>query len=235
VQHSSTLAAWAARALGAPRIDALHVRLDPVGTILPTEAVSTPEQMGAIEAAAAAQRAKENLRRIRGLPAAEHTGQWDHVVGVPADEVRRPGPDAAPVAMTLPAAHPASAKQAAPEAALFGTGRPVRAVAAFGSADPAGSWRRPARLVRNQTGADRTASLAGRRRGGHRADGGRRAATTRRWSARLVAGQATHRVRARPGGSYRAALLAAAMDAGGDGWKWAPTEAGACWRGCWAA
>jgi hypothetical protein len=67
VQHSSTLAAWAARALGAPRIDALHVRLDPVGTILPTEAVLTPERVGAIEAAAAAQRTKENLRRIRGL------------------------------------------------------------------------------------------------------------------------------------------------------------------------
>jgi nucleotide-binding universal stress UspA family protein len=127
-------------------------------------------------------------------------------------------PNAAPVAMTLPAAHPASAKQAAPEAALFGTGRQVRAV-------PAG-WQ--GELGRH---------LAVGRRG---SSATRQALTALRpWLVAaeavtvltvgdappppadgllaLLPGQVPHRVLTRPGGNYRAALLAAAMDAGADG------------------
>src|SRR5665213_3094434 len=125
-------AATAAQALGEPRIDVLHVRLDPVSTIMPSEEVLTPDRVRAIEAAAAVEGTKVHAV-FEAWRAAGHAGQWQEIVGVPADEVRRRGPDAALLAMTLPPPHPPSAEQAALEAALFGTGRPVLAV-------PAG-WR----------------------------------------------------------------------------------------------
>jgi nucleotide-binding universal stress UspA family protein len=122
-------AAAAARALGASRIDALHVRLDPVSTILPSEEILTAERVRAVEGAAAAQGAKLQAA-FAAWCAAGHAAQWDEVVGVPADEMDRRGGAAALVAMTLPAPHPVSAEWAALEAALFGTGRPVLAVPA---------------------------------------------------------------------------------------------------------
>ena len=133
-------AATAARALGEPRIDVLHVRLDPASTILPSEEVLTPEHVRAVEGAAATEGAKV-YAEFEAWCAAGHAGQWQEVVGVPADEVRRRGADAALVAMTLPAPHPPSAEQAALEAALFGTGRPVLAVPAGGKAASAATWR----------------------------------------------------------------------------------------------
>jgi hypothetical protein len=135
------VAAAAARALGtpadttagttagAPRIDVLHVRVDPASTILPSEEVLTPQRARDVEGAAAVEGAKV-YDIFAAWGAAGHTGEWEEVVGVPADEVRRRGPDAALVVMTLPKPHPPSADQAALEAALFGTGRPVLVVPA---------------------------------------------------------------------------------------------------------
>lgn len=122
-------AAAAAQALGTPRIEALHVRLDPVSTILPSEEILTPEWVRAVEGAAAAQGAKLRAAFVAWC-AAGHAAHWDEVVGVPADEMHRRGRAAALVAMTLPAPHPVSAERAALEAALFGTGRPVLTVPA---------------------------------------------------------------------------------------------------------
>jgi nucleotide-binding universal stress UspA family protein len=120
-------AATAARALGEPRIDVLHVRLDPVSTILPSEEVLTPGHVRAVEGAAAVEGTKV-YAEFEAWCAAGHAGQWQEVVGVPADEIRSRGPAAVLVAMTLPKPHPPSAQQAALEAALFDTDRPVLAV-----------------------------------------------------------------------------------------------------------
>jgi nucleotide-binding universal stress UspA family protein len=138
----------AARALGGePRIEVLHVRLDPVSTIIPSEEVLTAERVRAVEGAAATEGAKVyavfEAWRAAGHDGPRHDGDrqdghwqdghWQEVVGVPADEVCRRGPAAALVALTLPAPHPPSAEQAALMAALFDGGRPVLVV-------PAG-WR----------------------------------------------------------------------------------------------
>jgi nucleotide-binding universal stress UspA family protein len=122
-------AAAAARAVPDPRIDALHVRLDPASTIMPSEQILTPEQGRAIEAASAAQ-GTELHAAFEEWRAAGNPGNWDEVVGDPAHEMHRRGPAAALIAMTLPAPHPPSAEQAALEAALFGTHRPVLVVPA---------------------------------------------------------------------------------------------------------
>jgi nucleotide-binding universal stress UspA family protein len=122
-------AAAAARALPDPRIDALHVRLDPASTIMPSEEILTPERVRAVEGAAATEGAK--LRAVfEAWRSAGNAGTWDEVVGEPAHEMHRRGPVAALIAMTLPAPHPPSAEQAALEAALFGTHRPMLAVPA---------------------------------------------------------------------------------------------------------
>jgi nucleotide-binding universal stress UspA family protein len=125
----------AARTLGgAPRIEVLHVRLDPVSTIIPGEEVLTAERVRAVEGAAATEGAKVYAVFETWRAAADgghrHDGYWQEVVGVPADEMRRRGPDAALVGLTLPAPNPPSAEQAALEAALFDTGRPALIVPA---------------------------------------------------------------------------------------------------------
>ena len=120
----------AARALdGEPHIDVLHVRLDPVSTIMPSEEVLTAERVRAVEGAAATEGAKV-YAVFEAWRAAGHDGHWQEVVGVPADEVRRRGPAAALVALTLPAPHPPSAEQVALQAALFDSGRPALVVPA---------------------------------------------------------------------------------------------------------
>jgi nucleotide-binding universal stress UspA family protein len=210
-------AAIAAHALGEPRIDVLHVRLDPVSTILPSEEVLTPDHIRAVEGAASVEGTKV-YAVFEAWRAAGHAGQWQEVVGVPADEVRRRGPDAALVAMTLPKPHPPSAEQAALEAALFDTGRPVLAV-------PAG-W---------QGGFGRHLAV-----GWHDTPATRQALTALRpWLAAAetitvltvtdaplpppdgplagLPGRLTLRTLARAGGSDGATLLAAAIEAGADG------------------
>lgn len=145
-------------------------------------------------------------------------GHWQEVVGVPADEVRRRGSDAALVALTLPAPHPPSAEQAALEAALFDTGRPVLAVPAgwtggFGR-NLAVGWRDlPA--TRQALGALRPWLLAAE------------TVTALTVSAAPalpsdgplagLPGRLVHRTVAQGAGGDGAALLAAAMDAGADG------------------
>jgi nucleotide-binding universal stress UspA family protein len=121
--------AAAARALDSPRIDALHVRLDPASTIMPSEEILTPERVRVVEAAAAAEGAQIHAV-FRAWCAAGNVGHWDEMVGEPAHEVHQRGPGAALIAMTLPPPHPPSAEQAALETALFGTHRPVLAVPA---------------------------------------------------------------------------------------------------------
>ncbi len=125
----------AGRALGGePRIEVLHVRLDPVSTIMPSEEVLTAEHVRAVEGAAATEVAKLyavfQTWRAGTHDGHRRDGHWQEVVGVPAEEMRRRGLDAALVALTLPAPHPPSAEQAALEAALFDTGRPALIVPA---------------------------------------------------------------------------------------------------------
>jgi len=214
-------AAAAARALAGSPIDVVLVRADPAGSILPNEAVLTSEWLRAAEGAAAA-RGATVYAEFEAWREAGHAGQWDEVVGVPAEEVRRRGHDTALLVMALPPPHAAAADRAALEAALFDTGRPVLAV-------PVG-WRGGF--------------------GRHLAVGWRSAPATRRSLTALrpwldaaetitvltvtdapppppdgplaeLPGRVTHRtlthVGAHAGGSDGAALLASALAAGADG------------------
>ena len=119
----------AARALGTPTITVLYVRLDPISTLMPTEEVLTPERIRAVEAASAVQGAAA-YAAFSAWQAAGHQGEWTELVGEPAAELRRRGPDAALVVLTLPGPHSDLAERAALEAAVFATGRPVLAVPA---------------------------------------------------------------------------------------------------------
>jgi nucleotide-binding universal stress UspA family protein len=209
-------AATAARALMDPRIDVLHVRLDPVSTIMPTEEILSPERMRAIEGAAATEGAKVHAV-FEAWRTAGHAGTWNEVVGVPAEEMRRRGPDAALIAMTLPPPHPPSAEQAALETAIFATARPVLAVPAgwqggFGRHLAVGwhdtpatrqavtalrPWLVAAETVTALTVGDAPLPLDGPLTG--------------------LPGRVTQSVVAPAGGSDGAALLAAALEAGADG------------------
>lgn len=143
----------AAVSLGSPGIEVLHVRLDPVRTILPSEEVLTPARISAVEAASAVesaatydafrawhtadQAAGQTTGLTAGLTAGQTTGQtadrqgqWTEVVGEPADEIAQRGKRAALVVLTLPRPHAPLAERAALEAAVFATGRPVLAVPA---------------------------------------------------------------------------------------------------------
>lgn len=120
-------AADAARALEAPAIEVLHVRVDPASTILPSEEVLTPARIRDVEAASLAEGTATHAA-FAAWQAAGHQGSWTEVVGDPAEELRRRGPAAALVVLSLPAPHSALAERAALEAAVFGTGRPVLTV-----------------------------------------------------------------------------------------------------------
>ncbi len=120
-------AAAAAPALGAPPIEVLHVRLDPVRTIMPSEEVLTPERISAVEAASAGEGAA-TYDAFRAWQTAGHQGQWTEVIGEPADEIARRGKDASLVVVTLPRPHAPLTEWAALEAAVFATGCPVLAV-----------------------------------------------------------------------------------------------------------
>lgn len=121
------VAAAAAGALGTPRIEVLHVRLDPVHTIMPTEEVLTPARIDAVEAQGAIEGAA-TFAAFQAWRAAGHAGAWSEVIGEPAEELRHRGKSAALVVLTLPPAHAPLYERAALEAAVFGTGRPVLAV-----------------------------------------------------------------------------------------------------------
>jgi nucleotide-binding universal stress UspA family protein len=211
------VAALAAPALGAPLIEALHVRLDPASTILPSEEVLTPERVLAVEGASAVEGAKV-YAAFEAWRAAGHAGQWEEVVGVPADEVQRRGPAAALIVMTLPAPHPARAEQAALEAALFATGRPVLVVPAgwrggFGRHLAVGWCDTPATrqaltALHPWLAATETVTVL---------TVGDAAAPPRDAPLAGLPGKVTHRVVAPAAEGDGAALLAAAQEAGADG------------------
>lgn len=123
------VAVAAAAALGSPPIEALHVRLDPVHTILPSEEVLTPERIAAVEASAVVEGAA-TYDAFRAWQEAVRQGRWTEIIGEPAEEIGRRGKDAALVVLTLPAPHAPLTERAALEAAVFATGRPVLAVPA---------------------------------------------------------------------------------------------------------
>ena len=215
------VAVLAARALetsgGAPLIEALHVRLDPASTIMTSEEVLTPQRVLAVEGASADEGAKVHAA-FEAWCAAGHAGRWEEVVGVPADEIQRRGAGADLVVMTLPAPHPTSAEQAALEAALFATGRPVLVVPAgwqggFGRHFAVG-WRDSPATIQALTAlrpwlaaAETVTALTVGDAPVPSADG----------PLAGLPGKLAHRVLADAGGEDGAALLAAALDAGADG------------------
>jgi nucleotide-binding universal stress UspA family protein len=119
----------AAPALGSPTIEVVHVRLDPVRTILPSEEVLTPARINAVEAASAIEGAA-TYDAYHAWQAAGHQGHWIEVIGEPAHEVAQRGKGAGLVVLTLPRLHAPLTDRAALEAAVFATGCPVLAVPA---------------------------------------------------------------------------------------------------------
>lgn len=121
-------AARAAEALPGGCITALHVRVDPISTIMPTEEMLSNEQARAIELegereGAALLAVFEGWRAQGDMPAA-----WKDVVGTVDGQVRDHAKDAV-LLVTVnagPSAH--GHARTALHAALFDTGRPVLAV-----------------------------------------------------------------------------------------------------------
>jgi nucleotide-binding universal stress UspA family protein len=118
----------AAAALAAPRIEALHIRMDPAGTLELPDVMTTRyehaiEQRSTTEGAAI--RAAFDAWR-QSAPAADAT--WIEVAAIPAVAVRERGALAALIVMARPsqATHPADA--AGFDAAVFDTGKPVLVV-----------------------------------------------------------------------------------------------------------
>lgn len=123
-------AARAAEALPGGCITALHVRVDPISTIMPTEEMLTNEQARAIELEGeregpALLAVFERWRAQAGVPA-----DWKDVVGTVDGQVRDHAKDAA-LLVTLNAGPNARGHaRTALNTALFDTGRPVLAVPA---------------------------------------------------------------------------------------------------------
>ncbi len=140
------------------------------------------------------------------------------MIGVPADELRRRGHDAALVAMALPSPHAHSPGQTALQAALFDTGQPVLAVPAgwqggFGRHLAVG-WRDTPATRRSLTAlrpwleaANTTTALTVTDVPPPPLDG----------PLAGLPGRVAHRTLPRTSGSDGAALLAAALDVGADG------------------
>jgi nucleotide-binding universal stress UspA family protein len=121
-------AADAAAALGSPRIEALHVRMDPAGTLeLPD--VMTPRYAQAIEQRSAAEGAAIRAAFDAWQAAApHHDATWIEVTAAPATAIRERGDLAALLVLGRPseATHPADA--AGFDAAVFDAGKPVLVV-----------------------------------------------------------------------------------------------------------
>jgi nucleotide-binding universal stress UspA family protein len=121
------VAAAAALALPDPRVVVLHVLPHPPDLILPSEEVMSEARQQAIAQEFAADSKALHAAFLAwqgGLPGAE----WLEVCGVPEDEVRRHGVEAALVVMARPPSHARLIDRAAFEAGVFGTGRPLLAV-----------------------------------------------------------------------------------------------------------
>lgn len=123
-------AAWAAAgALSEPRIAALHVRVDPLSTILPTEEVLPGTQQRHMQLAAAEE--GEALRAIYERWRRDVGGAfdgWEDVAGVETSEVARHGAGAALIVMAAPTQTSGGRSREAFHAAMFETHRPVLVV-----------------------------------------------------------------------------------------------------------
>lgn len=123
-------AACADAALPDGFVTALHVRVDPISTIMPTEEVLSDEQARAIEREGTREGAAllavfEGWRAQAGVPA-----EWKDVVGTVDGQVRDHAKDAA-LLVTVNAGPDARGHgRTALHTALFDTGRPVLAIPA---------------------------------------------------------------------------------------------------------
>ena len=128
----------AAAALTAPRLLALHVRLDPDSTIIPSEEILTPKQRRALElqaeseaAAVHAAFAAWQARQAPGLEAG-----WQDVTGRAADAVAHHGRRATLSVMAAPGPHASGQVREAFHAALFDTHRLLLRVPHSGPVPP---------------------------------------------------------------------------------------------------
>lgn len=133
-------AARAAEALPGGCVTALHVRVDPVSTIMPTEEVLSDEQAGAIERegereGAALLAVFEGWRAQAGVPV-----EWKDVVGTVDGRIRDHAKDAALLVTVNAGPDARGHARTALQTALFGTGRPVLAI-------PAGHAARAVRRI----------------------------------------------------------------------------------------
>ena len=118
-------AGHAAAALPAPRVLALHVRLDPDSTIIPSEEILTQRQRAAL-----ALEAESEAAALHAIFAEWHAGRpaglaadWLDVTGQAGETVGRHGAAAALVVMAAPVPHARGQVQEAFHAALFDTHR----------------------------------------------------------------------------------------------------------------
>ncbi len=133
-------AACAAEALPGGRVTALHVRVDPASTIMPTEEVLSNEQAGVIERegereGAALLAVFEGWRADAGVPA-----EWKDVVGTVGGQVQDHAKDAALLVTVNAGPDARGHARTALRTALFDTGRPVLAT-------PAGHAARAVRRI----------------------------------------------------------------------------------------
>lgn len=131
-------AARAAEVMQQPHIVALHVRVDPMSTITPTEELLSEAQVGALELEAA--REGEALHSVFEAWS-RHLGRgpladWRDVAGTETEQVRRHAEAAALLVMTEPTAESHGHARQAFHAALFDTGRPLLTVPAAREAGP---------------------------------------------------------------------------------------------------
>ena len=119
-------AVLAAAVLPEGRVTALHVRLDPDSTIIPSEAVLTPKQREALALQAESEAAALHAVFAEWQAARRGTGcaaEWLDDAGRAGDVVARHGCDAALVAMAAPRPQARGPVQDALHAALFDTHR----------------------------------------------------------------------------------------------------------------
>jgi nucleotide-binding universal stress UspA family protein len=123
-------AAAAAAALPEPTVRALHVRVEPLSTILPTEDMMTRQQEDALRHEAAAEGAALHLvyEAWAKLLSAGIAADWEDLAGTEATQIRRHAADAALLVMAAPTAATCGHALQAFHTALFDVHRPLLAV-----------------------------------------------------------------------------------------------------------
>lgn len=132
-------AAIAAQALPNATITALHVRVDPRSTIMPTEEVMSERTEREMTEAAAAEGAA--IRVIfnawaKGLPSSR-AAKWEDAVGTEAGQIKQHGEDAALLVMAAPTEQTRGHALQAFHTVLFDVRKPFLAVPATRQAAPA--------------------------------------------------------------------------------------------------